>query len=591
MSAILRKSPFLFAFVLALVAVACGDTPRVFEPAKVVAVAVAPDAVALPVGESRVLRATPLDAAGRPLESRAVTWRSTDPTIATVAADGRITAVATGATTIVATSDGVSASARVTVEAPTPAPVDRIDVTPTAIVLEVGGARQLTAVVRDAAGNVLTGRTVAWSTDAPATVAVSAAGLVQALGPGYATIFATSEGKTVGIAATVGTPAVESVTLDRDVAAVAEGEGLTLVATPRDAAGRPVSGHPIAWLSSDASVATVSSDGRVEGVRAGTARVVARVQGRDAEATITVSGLPGLADDLAYDLSRGIGGVGPELYTLDLRVAGGAPRRVFQSGGTWDVTASPDGTKLAFTAAGLLVTEIVVANRDGSNARVVASGFGGQDQPAWSPDGTRIAFRRWAPGGPPGEFDPADIWVMNADGTAQQNLTADGDGAASMGSPAWSPRQPDGSYRIAYARRTRLRDDVGSSIHAMRADGTDKRALTMPGPRLDEEPAWAPNGTTVVFVRTGGSEDHDLWILDVASGEERPLFPARIPGAQRAPAWSPDGRLIAFTSSHEADARGAYYQVYTVWPDGSRLARRTFDGFDKERPAWIRRDQ
>jgi Tol biopolymer transport system component len=55
---------------------------------------------------------------------------------------------------------------------------------------------------------------------------------------------------------------------------------------------------------------------------------------------------------------------------------------------------------------------------------------------------------------------------------------------------------------------------------------------------------------------------------------------------QFAPAWSPDGRLIAFSSKHE----GGVYQIYTVWADGSKLARRTTGELNKENPAWIRRD-
>src|SRR5512138_1297339 len=84
----------------------------------------------------------------------------------------------------------------------TPAPVASVGVTPTTVVLDPPGARQLTAIVRDAAGNVLEGRTVEWSTDAPGIATVSATGMVQAIAHGYAVITATVDGKSASAAVT-----------------------------------------------------------------------------------------------------------------------------------------------------------------------------------------------------------------------------------------------------------------------------------------------------------------------------------------------------------------------------------------------------
>jgi Tol biopolymer transport system component len=206
----------------------------------------------------------------------------------------------------------------------------------------------------------------------------------------------------------------------------------------------------------------------------------------------------------------------------------------------------------------------------------------------WSPDGTRIAFRRWPAGGPPGPFNRADIWVMNADGSNQVDLTADASARVWHSSPAWSPRQPDGSYRIAYARLAQPASYAIGRFQSMRADGSDKRLVTSGGEYVEDEPAWSPDGTTIVFVRTGGTAAGDLWLVDAAGGRERPLMASDPADDQRSPKWSPDGRFIAFASKHELTWGTRWvYQLYTVRADGSDLTRRSNEGKDVEHPAWL----
>jgi uncharacterized protein YjdB len=188
-----------------------GRAEVIVRPGPLARLTLDPSAAVLARGEVRQLTALGHDAAGNALRLGAVVWATSDPAVAavtTVGATGVVTAGAPGTAVITATAEGKSARAEVTVTPPARAPVDRVEVTPAPVVLEVGRARQLTAVARDAAGNVLTGRTVTWTTDAPATATVSATGLVTAVAPGYATIVATSEGKTFGVAVTVPTPAM-----------------------------------------------------------------------------------------------------------------------------------------------------------------------------------------------------------------------------------------------------------------------------------------------------------------------------------------------------------------------------------------------
>jgi uncharacterized protein YjdB len=247
-------------------------------PVPVSSVDVSPRRVVLAPGEAIPVSATPRDAEGRALSGRAVRWVSTDPAVATVSGSGRVTAVAAGSATISATSEGVSGLAEVTVQAAGPAPVARIEVTPTAVVLDQGTARQLTAVVRDAAGNVLTDRVVTWTTDNAPVAVVSAAGRVTAVAPGYATIVAASEGKTFGVAVTVGPAPVARVDVSPNPASVAVGGTLQLTARPRGAGGAPLD-RPVTWASADERLATVDASGRVTGRRAGMVEITATSEG------------------------------------------------------------------------------------------------------------------------------------------------------------------------------------------------------------------------------------------------------------------------------------------------------------------------
>src|SRR5206468_12265934 len=83
------------------------------------------------------------------------------------------------------------------------APVATVTVSPASLSLVVGGTQQLTAILKDASGNTLTGRTVTWASNLPLLASVSGNGLVSVLVVGLATIKATSEGKSGSAALTI----------------------------------------------------------------------------------------------------------------------------------------------------------------------------------------------------------------------------------------------------------------------------------------------------------------------------------------------------------------------------------------------------
>jgi uncharacterized protein YjdB len=160
----------------------------------VASVAVALSAASIAVGQTTNATATLRDASGNTLTGRSITWSSSNTGVATVSSSGVATAVGAGSANIVASSEGQSGSAALTVTAPPPAPVASVTVSPANAAITVGQTQQLTATLRDANNNVLTGRAVTWTSSNAAVATTSASGLVTAQASGSATITATSEG-------------------------------------------------------------------------------------------------------------------------------------------------------------------------------------------------------------------------------------------------------------------------------------------------------------------------------------------------------------------------------------------------------------
>ena len=162
------------------------------NPTPVASVRLSPTSRDLLVGQTVQLVADALDANNAVLTGRPITFTSSNATVASVSAAGVVTALAAGSTIITAASEGKTAVATITVAI---VPVASVVVTPNANAIVVGQTVQLKAEPRDVAGQVLAGRTVAWTSSAPSVASVSSTGLVTALAPGEATITAASEGK------------------------------------------------------------------------------------------------------------------------------------------------------------------------------------------------------------------------------------------------------------------------------------------------------------------------------------------------------------------------------------------------------------
>jgi uncharacterized protein YjdB len=259
--------------------------------APVASVTVAPSTANIAITGTVQLTATPKDANGNPLTGRAISWSSSDNTIATVNGSGLVTGVAAGSVTITATSEGKSGTASVTVAG---APVASVTVTPASASVQAGQTQQLTATLKDANGNILTGRTVTWSSNNTSVATVSSSGLLTAKVAGSATITATSEGKSGTSALTVTPVPVASVTVAPASASVAVGATLQLTATPKDANGNPLTGRVVTWQSSNNTIAGVNGSGLVSGVAAGgPVTITATSEGKSGSSSITVTASSG----------------------------------------------------------------------------------------------------------------------------------------------------------------------------------------------------------------------------------------------------------------------------------------------------------
>ena len=205
--------------------------------------------------------------------------------------------------------------------------------------------------------------------------------------------------------------------------------------------------------------------------------------------------------------------------------------------------------KIAFVRG----SDIWVMNADGSGQVNLTNSPDYENQPVWSPDGARLAFSR-SPG------SGGEIWTMNPDGSNQVNL---GNGVTPDHDPAWSP---DGA-QIAHA--------IQNSLAVMNSDGTDQHALQDPEPgdvlrTLD----WSPEGGSLVFTIRCYEPSINAFLRTIAklapvttAGSVTQLSHA-CPGdatrSDEAPSWSPDAQRILFTRRS-----GNTWGLYTMKPDGS----------------------
>jgi Tol biopolymer transport system component len=215
---------------------------------------------------------------------------------------------------------------------------------------------------------------------------------------------------------------------------------------------------------------------------------------------------------------------------------------------------SPDGSLIAFVDRRF---RLVLAHADGT--RVPALTTGPVQDPAWSPDGSRIVFKKFTR-----QRFAGDLAVVAANGSGLSRITRTWQDDAE---PSWSP---EGSL-IAFSSNREAGNRVGDSeIWIVRPNGRGLRQLTRNEFR-DVAPAWSPDGSLIAFEsgRNPGRFNPELWTMRSDGGAERRVQLASDPSgfpswADMSPAWSPDGNwLVSVTNQTNYPEN-----VFIVRPDG-----------------------
>lgn len=175
---------------------------------------------------------------------------------------------------------------------------------------------------------------------------------------------------------------------------------------------------------------------------------------------------------------------------------------------------APDGRRLAFASDRDGDDEIFTMDITGRHIRQLTDNTGARDNaPAWSPDGTRIAFSRAV-----ADEEQPEIWVMDADGGNQVQLTFT-EFFVFDTEPSWSP---DGRRIVFHSNRAWPMDS--QDLYVMDADGGNVQPLAAHPNGLDDVfPRWTADGTQVFFTTFAGASGRpreDIWVVD-ADGTDR----------------------------------------------------------------------
>lgn len=221
---------------------------------------------------------------------------------------------------------------------------------------------------------------------------------------------------------------------------------------------------------------------------------------------------------------------------------------------------SPDGTKLAYVSFENKKPVIYVQNMLTGARRVLANFKGSNSAPAWSPDGSKLALVLT-------RDDGSQLYTINADGTGLKRLTF---GGGIDTEPDWSP---DG-------RSLLFTSDRGGSpqIYQMPVSGGSAKRMTFEG-NYNVSPNWSPDGKRFAFVQRSEGRFR-IAVMDIASGQVQVLTDTNL---DESPSFAANGKMIVYAT--EINGRGV---LAAVSSDGKTQVRLSDRAGDMREPAWGR---
>ncbi len=219
---------------------------------------------------------------------------------------------------------------------------------------------------------------------------------------------------------------------------------------------------------------------------------------------------------------------------------------------------SPDGTQIAYVSFEQKKPVVYVQSLLTGQRRALATFWGSNSAPAWSPDGKRLAVVLTKDGG-------SQIYLLNVDGSGVSRLTQS---SAIDTEPNFSP---DGQLLL-------FTSDRGGSpqIYGMPATGGEARRLTFEG-TYNVSPRFNPDGKSFTFIQRNGSR-FNVAVQDLATRQVQVLTDGTV---DESPTFSPNGRMILYATA--AKGRGI---LSAVSSDGRVKQRLTADNGDVREPAW-----